>query len=496
MLAEQLTASMLYDYVQCPHRVWLDLFGNPENRDKVSVFVELLWERGNAFESEVIESTEEPFLNLRDEPPSERARLTTEAMAARQPLIYSGRILADDLLGEPDLLRLEGGGYAPGDIKSGAAMEQGNEDDDRKPKRHYAVQLALYVDILRRKKLMGDEHPFVWDVHGEEVRYDLDSSRGPRIGASMWEEYLEALEATRQIASQQMSTTGAWASSCKQCHWRRSCESQLEADDDLTLIPELGRARRDKLTGHFGTVGEFAAADLAAYIRGSKTTIQGVGASILERLHARAQLQKEPDPKPYFLEDVALPVDRLELFFDVETDPMRGICYLHGFVERAGSDRESERYVPFIAQQPTAEAEEAAFAGAWEYVQSRNPSALFYYSPYERTTWRQLAERYASVATIEQVNELFESEAVFDLYHDLVRAKMVWPTRTLSIKDVAAFLGFTWRDTEPSGAASIQWYHTWVESGDESVRQRILDYNEDDCVAMRVIADAVRGLSR
>ena len=47
---------------------------------------------------------------------------------------------------------------------------------------------------------------------------------------------------------------------------------------------------------------------------------------------------------------------------------------------------------------------------------------------------------------------------------------------------------------EPSGAASIEWYHRWVETGDAAIRQRILDHNEDDCIAMRILLDAVQRL--
>ncbi|MEZ4275185.1 MAG: ribonuclease H-like domain-containing protein [Nitrospirales bacterium] len=46
----------------------------------------------------------------------------------------------------------------------------------------------------------------------------------------------------------------------------------------------------------------------------------------------------------------------------------------------------------------------------------------------------------------------------------------------------------------PSGAASIEWFHRWVESGDRTIRQRILDYNEDDCRATRVLLDGIRRL--
>ena len=71
-------------------------------------------------------------------------------MARGEPLIYGGRIRSDDLLGMPDLLRKETGGYVPGDIKSGRGKDSADDEHDGKPKRHYAVQIALYVDILER----------------------------------------------------------------------------------------------------------------------------------------------------------------------------------------------------------------------------------------------------------------------------------------------------------------------------------------------------------
>jgi predicted RecB family nuclease len=64
-----------------------------------------------------------------------------------------------------------------------------------------------------------------------------------------------------------------------------------------------------------------------------------------------------------------------------------------------------------------------------------------------------------------------------------------------SIKTLAKFLGFQWRDTSPSGAASIEWFDQWTTTGDPTIKQRIVDYNQDDCVATRVLLDGVRGLS-
>jgi len=487
-----ITASILYNYIRCPHRVTLDLSGDVSKRDPINPFIQLLWDRGNAFELEVIEALEVPFLNLRDKPPAERIRLTTEAMAVKTLLIYGGRICHDDMIGEPDLLKFDGNGYVAGDIKSGACVEGGSEDEDGKPKTHYAAQLAFYTDVLRRIKANGSELPFVWDIHNNQVSYDLDAKRGPKVKLTMWEEYQEMLQGARDLLSGKSTSRPAWSSDCKLCHWRSFCLSAVVSMDDPSLISGLGRKTRDKLLPFITSVEVLASPDLDNSIDEIIASVDGVGKTSLNLFRARARLQKTPNGQPYYVESVAIPPTERELFFDVETDPMRDICYLHGFIERFSADTNAERYIAFLAESPNSEEEHRAFAEAWEYVNSFQPTALFFYSPYEKTTWRKLAERYPDIASLEEVNTLFKSPAAFDLYYGLTYSKTIWPTKSLSIKDLASFLGFSWRDPEPSGAASVQWYHAWCDSNDSKIRKRILEYNEDDCRAMCVLADAAR----
>ena len=491
-----ITASMLYSYTTCPHRVMLDLFGNPDERDETSPFVELLWERGSLFEEETIARLGIPFLNLRGVPRGQREEMTSRAMANGETLIYGGRISHGDLLGEPDLLRRTDAGYIPGDIKSGAGLEGASEDVSGKPKPHYAVQLALYSDILQKKGLAASAESFVWDIHGAEVPYLLDAPRGPRVGKTMWEEYEETLETVRAIADERLQTSPGLISACKLCHWHTHCRTQLIHADDLTLVPEVGRSTREKFPPEIHTVRALAEADLGSLIRDGKSTIPGIGAKTLETYHARAVLQKQEHARPYFVEPVDLPRASTELFFDVETDPFRDVCYLHGFVERVDGRASSEEYVAFTAHEPTAALEKTAFAEAWQFVHERRDAVVYSYSAYERTTWKRLARAYPDVASEENVLALFDEPRFVDLYSDVVRPKMIWPTHSMSIKTLATHLGFRWRDTDPSGAASVQWFHEWIESGDEAIWNRILEYNEDDCRAMRVLADAVRRLAR
>ena len=489
-----ITASMLYNLVACPHRLNLDLHEDPAKRDSESQFIMLLWERGTAFEKEVIQKLEFPYTDLSEKSGGERERLTMEAIARGDELIYAGRIRAGDMLGDPDLLRRQNNGYIAGDIKSGAGEEGASDFADGKPKRHYAVQLALYTDILERMQVSPGRYPFIWDVHGKEVVYDLDAPQGPRTPESLWQVYQSCLQVAVDIAARNGLTKPALSATCKLCHWHSICLAHLAALNDLTLIPELGRAKRDAMLDHVRTVEELATINIASLIRGDKSVIPRLGPGTLRKFQERARLQMDANATPYLKRPLQLPESKVELFFDIESDPMRDICYLHGFVERRNRERSTERYIAFLAESPTPEEEERAFAEAWAYINSNQPCTKYYYSKYERTWWRRLRARYPHIATEEQIEAMFDPKTAVDLYYDVVLPYSEWPTRDHSIKTLALYLGFNWRDTSPSGAESIVWYHRWIETGDSSIRQRILDYNEDDCIATRVLLDGIRSL--
>ncbi len=80
----------------------------------------------------------------------EKEQKALEAMRSDAPLIYGGRLAADDLLGDPDLLRREGTGYVPGDIKSGRGEEGGDDDNEGKPKLnpHVMVRYNLFLAVI------------------------------------------------------------------------------------------------------------------------------------------------------------------------------------------------------------------------------------------------------------------------------------------------------------------------------------------------------------
>ena len=409
-----ITAAMLYDLVACPHRVTMDQFGDPTERDQTSPFAELLWERGTAFEHETMAGLTQPYLDLSRYAGDEKERQTLDAMRRGEALIYSARIRADDLLGDPDLLRKDGDGYVAGDIKSGSGEE--GAEDEAKLKLHYAVQLALYTAVLERKGLSAGRRPFVWDIHEREVLYDLDAPQGSRNSTTLWQEYQDCLADAQQIVIRTVETLPAYSSGCKVCHWYSACQKRLVSLDDLTLLPMLGRSKRNTLRSQIPTIKALAEIDPAGFIRGTKTIFPGIGAHTLTKLHERAKLAKSRNPQPYLRHPVALPQSNLEVFFDIEVDPMRDFTYLHGFIERTAGDNRSEQYVGVFAEEVSGQAQRDAFAQAYGYLRDRPGAVIYYYSKYERTMWRRLQQAYPDVCSENELEGLFVPPRSVDLY--------------------------------------------------------------------------------
>ncbi len=486
-----ISATHIYDFVQCPHRVTLDLFGNPAERDEPNPFVELLWEQGITHENDIAAKLG-ITANLKAIPITNREQETLAAMKRGESLIYGGRLTSGNLVGEPDLLELRDGKYIPGDIKSGSGFE--GEESEGRLKEHYAVQLAHYVQILEELGLGdGSREAFVIDKAGDRIPYCLMQPKGVKAPDTWWDIYQHALSEVSGVVQQTQQTLGALCSVCKLCHWYSHCKQELVANDDLTLIPELGRSKRDVMIQAIPSVSAFAACDPATFFNGTKTHFPGIGQDTLLKFHTRAQLLSSPGASAYLKGIVNLPIAANEVYFDIEADPMRDIVYLHGFVERVHGSPATAKFISFFADGITPAEEEAVFRQAWEYLLMRvQDSTVYYYSKYERITYRKLAGKYPRVCSVTDVDTLFALPAMVDLYFDVVKKHTEWPTYDQSIKTLAQHLGFQWRDTHPSGAASIEWYHRWTETNDSAIKQRILDYNEDDCLATGVVVDGIK----
>ena len=468
-MSTAITGTMLRDLVQCERRFELDLRGPADGRDAVSAFVQMLWSNGSIHEDEVVASLDGSIVDLRTAPTAERAALTAGAIASRPDWIVGGRIESGDRVGVPDLLHFAGGRVFAGDIKSGGAF-----DDAGRPRREYAVQVAHYAAIAADLRLGARDQAFVIGADREISWYQLDAPRGRAVSVN--EDTDQLLEVARTVRDGGANTRPALSAGCYLCHWRTVCRADLDAADDLTLVAGLGRALRQVIEPVAPSVTALAGLDLASFGERGRA-LPGLGMGRLGRFQDRARLLRTPGARPFARR--ALEVSRYahEIHFDIEADPLRGgLVYLHGAVELRNG---RERYVSFFADRP--EDEGTVFAAAYSFLTADPAAHIFYYSKFERTSFRVLARRYPTVCSAEDIELMFSPGRSTDLLGDVVQPHTEWPTHGVGLKPLAKFLGFNWRDVDPSGAASIAWFDEWLRTGDPSVRDRILMYNEDDC---------------
>jgi len=340
--------------------------------------------------------------------------------------------------------------YVPADIKLG-----------RRPKPEYKAVAAFQALVLA--EIQGVPPP--------RARLILRDERDYAVDLALW---LERARATARdclaaIATPDPPELFISRQRCHLCHWYDHCYTRARAEEHLSLLPGVTPARYAELQALGLTdVERIATAPLGDRLDANIGT--DVAAQL--QLQARAVWLQQPQLKSLPpLND--LPDAPVELYFDIEAEPERDLDYLFGVLVVTP---DSERFVAFLAETP--EDERAAWEAFLAFVERYPRAPIYHYSPYETDAIARLARRYATPrARAEPV-----LARCLDLHRTVTRA-VTLPVESYSLKALAQWLGFTWRDPEASGEQSVCWYDRWLHGGDRALLAAICRYNEDDCRA-------------
>jgi uncharacterized protein len=187
-----------------------------------------------------------------------------------------------------------------------------------------------------------------------------------------------------------------------------------------------------------------------------------------------------PKPIPYS-QSVFLPIAPIELYFDIEAEPELNLDYLHGVlvIDRYNN---TEKYYEFLAE--SAADEGVAWEQFLELMWTYPIAPIFHFCDYEVKTFKRLAKLYNTPAYLwKPVLKRFVD------IHKYVTQKAIMPVESYALKPIARWLGFEWRDAKANGAQCVCWYDDWLKTGDRSILEAIVRYNEDDCRATYVVKD-------
>ncbi|MGI9585746.1 MAG: TM0106 family RecB-like putative nuclease [Acidimicrobiia bacterium] len=423
---------------------------------------------------------------------------TLAAIQAGADLIFGGRLAGRDsrLVGAPDVLvRLEDG-YAAVDIKSHLVVgdrgmdvrseELGNlgkgggqQTVFRSSRRRDLLQVAHYWRLLDAVGhassrpvggIVGSDQPTVC------LWADLDEGE-PSLLTTLDRYLAEANQVIDHGATDPEHPLVAswWRGECKRCSWQSRCLGELESMGDPTLLNGIALAERIELSeAGVRTIADVANLDVADSLVQDADVVAQARAKTLGMLLWRSD-QAE-----------ALPMVAREVDFDIET--INGQIYLAGFLI---TEDGASVYDPIVDWSGSAAGEAQVVASVFERFADygRHDTALFHWTSYEERILTEAAARHgASIAGYSSVADWFAEHAI-DLW-DWTRSNLVSPNG-YGLKVIAPLCGFEWRDDDPGGLQSEMWFEALLD-GNESMKGRLLAYNEDDVIAQREVRRYVR----
>jgi predicted RecB family nuclease len=337
----------------------------------------------------------------------------------------------------------------------------------------------------------------------------------------LFEERIDVLRAldTWFDAGGEFPTTPYWHRDCLTCEFSQHCEGELEAVDDVSLTRFTSKAQQALLREH----GVATRATLARLnpLRVQRSRAAQVpldeafvpedhlsrGIDRLDELIYRARSHVRSTPLR-ILSPSQMGCPTADVEVDIDMESYDDVTYLWGAsvsVHRE-VDGLNAGHVAFAEWgELTAESESANFSQFWSWLsgvrrlceeQGRTFAAYCFWAQAEDGAMNRAVstplEGGPTRVDLDRFRQTSPREWI-DL-HDLAK-EQIQTEGPLGLKQLAVAAGFKWRDVNPSGEASMLWYELALGESPEArtSRQRILDYNEDDCRATKALRDWLNG---
>jgi predicted RecB family nuclease len=267
---------------------------------------------------------------------------------------------------------------------------------------------------------------------------------------------------------------------CAECEYQGRCRQKAVEKDDLSLLAGMTEKERKK----HNSKGIFTVTQLSHTFRPRRRPKRL--ASRGEKYHHALKALAIRERKVHVVGNPELKLDGTPVYLDVEGLPDRDFYFLIGV--RIPTDDGLAQH-SFWADNPEDEKRIwDAFLGLLATVESPR---LIHYGSFETTFLKKLLGRYGDSGNA-VVGKAIECPVNLLSF---VYAHIYFPTYSNGLKDLARFVGFDWSDPNAAGAQAVVWRAEWEQSHEPALKQKLVEYNADDCEGLRRVTDFVRTLS-
>lgn len=449
----------VYCFNVCPNFVYLSLYGPPERRKMHDFMLEKM-DEGKEYEKEIMDDLKlEPVLY---ETPEEGVQKTLEMMHRGDEMIGHSALyyLRERLAGKPDIIRKRIGKsflgshyYEVIDVKSALNVYK-----------KYIMQVVHYSWLL--SKIQGYLPPKAYLLMGDGREEEI-------VVDDYLVEFKKQLEFIEEIVDRKRECTPTVGGGCGTCEWKDYCFEKAIERGDISLVPGVGGKTKEFFAANgIETVRDLLDSDLGNLL--TKNRCPNLNKLKRMRMHAKSLLTKEE----FLIDEIRLPKGTTEIFLDVETTDVQQETWLIGLLIRRG---EKETVEQFYA--PTSEDTKGMFEQFKEFMKDQSDLAIYTYTSYDRRALEQLGQEHG--LSPELRDRIFDN--IFDLHKELKRT-MILPTLSYSLKEVAPYLGFEWKE-KVDAPISMLLYKRYQQTKDKDLMRLALEYNKDDLVATKIVKD-------
>jgi predicted RecB family nuclease len=266
---------------------------------------------------------------------------------------------------------------------------------------------------------------------------------------------------------------------CDICEFNQTCRAKAVEADNLTLLSGM---TLKEMVRH-NSKGIFSVKQLSYTFRPRRPAKRQK-----QQFHHNFALQALAlrEKKVHVLGDPILTLPRTQVYLDIEGLPDRGIYYLIGALIVTG---QSQRYHCFWADNESRES--SIFEQFVALLAENTDYGLFHYGNYEVNALRRMLSRVPEPCREELRVILANCTNILSI----VSSHVYFPTTSNSLKEIASFLRFRWSSVNASGLESIVWREQWEETSDEVLKKTLLEYNLDDCLALRTVTEFIASIT-
>jgi uncharacterized protein YprB with RNaseH-like and TPR domain len=263
------------------------------------------------------------------------------------------------------------------------------------------------------------------------------------------------------------------------CEFQADCMAVAKEKDDLSLLKGLSGKEIDTLNKR----GIFTVTQYSHTFRPRRAK-KLMTQKIVKHHHSLNALAIRTQTV-YISGKPELPTAPTRVYLDVEGIPDENLYYLIGLIIDDGTNVTTHS---FWANDKSEE--KAIWKSFLEIMEHMPDYAIFHYGSYETKFIKQMESQYGANSDLLKTIRSRCFNVLSTIY-----GRIYFPTHSNDLKSIASFLGFKWSDPQSAGLTSILWRTQWEKSQDAALKHKLITYNNDDCVALRIVDAGLRSIS-